>query len=300
MGMIKIKTAIALVEQELARQKTTQLNAEITKSEDEYSRVAKDLQAVSEQVALMQKLSSSAAEKQRLQQQLGQEQQRAGAQDKVAAAELALKTADTVDAANYAKVEYQGASDLLDRARSELKSGNYAAAQTSADLAKTKAEQAATVAKPAFAEAGQTASNKARNEALGRDAAAIPGVTVRLERRGDLQRLVVPLKDLFSRKVTTLSPGADAMIDQVATLLKKYANYPVQVIGHSDSRGKHNELVALTQARAQSVYTALLSRGVDAKRLLVSGQGPDEPLADNKTATGRAQNNRVEVIFLFQ
>ena len=72
------------------------------------------------------------------------------------------------------------------------------------------------------------------------------------------------------------------------------------MIGHTDNRGKHDELVALSLARAQSVYAALVARGVDAKRLMVSGQGPDEPVSDNKTATGREQNNRVEVIFLYQ
>jgi len=45
---------------------------------------------------------------------------------------------------------------------------------------------------------------------------------------------------------------------------------------------------------------ALASRGADTKRFLVSGKGPDEPLTDNKSASGRAQNNRVEVVFLYQ
>jgi len=85
----------------------------------------------------------------------------------------------------------------------------------------------------------------------------------------------------------------------VGALLKKYPTYSVQVIGHTDSRGKHGELLALSLARAQSVFNALVARGVDPKRLMVSGQGPDEPVSDNKSATGREQNNRVEVVFLY-
>jgi outer membrane protein OmpA-like peptidoglycan-associated protein len=73
----------------------------------------------------------------------------------------------------------------------------------------------------------------------------------------------------------------------------------VQVIAHTDNKGKAGELVALSAARAQSVFSALVSRGVEARRLLVSGLGGDEPIADNRSAAGRAKNNRVEIVFLY-
>ena len=47
------------------------------------------------------------------------------------------------------------------------------------------------------------------------------------------------------------------------------------------------------------MFSELISRGVDAKRLLISGMGGDDPLFDNKTTTGRTKNNRIEIIFLF-
>jgi outer membrane protein OmpA-like peptidoglycan-associated protein len=122
---------------------------------------------------------------------------------------------------------------------------------------------------------------------------------VRIERRGDLQRLVLAIPDLFGRKGTGLASGHDAVIDSVAGLINKYPSYPVQVVGHTDSKGKSTELVALSAARAQSVFSALISRGVEAKRLLVSGLGGDEPIADNRSSSGRAKNNRVEIVFLY-
>jgi OOP family OmpA-OmpF porin len=73
----------------------------------------------------------------------------------------------------------------------------------------------------------------------------------------------------------------------------------VQVIGHTDSRGKSGELVAISAARAQAVYGALVSRGVEARRLMPSGVGGDEPLEDNHSAAGRAKNNRIEIVFLY-
>ena len=89
------------------------------------------------------------------------------------------------------------------------------------------------------------------------------------------------------------------MLEPVAGLISKYPSYPVQVVGHTDNRGKPGELVALSQARAQSVFSSLVAKGVAATRLMVSGQGPNEPIADNRSTPGRAKNNRIEIIFLY-
>jgi flagellar motor protein MotB len=53
----------------------------------------------------------------------------------------------------------------------------------------------------------------------------------------------------------------------------------------------------MTLARAQSVQTALMSRGVDSKRVMATGQGGAEPIASGKD---RNKNNRIEIIFLYQ
>lgn len=300
MGSIKLQTALALVQQDQARARISRADTDYKKSEEEYARLSKDLQATSEQVALLEKLGESRSQAAAQKQQFGQERERAAARDKLHSAELALKTADTVDARTHAQAEYAAAADMVTRAQAELQSGNVQAAAQSAELARAKAEQAAQMAKPHYEQAEQTKTNKTRDEALSRDAAGIPGVSVRLERRGDVARLVLPIRDLFVRKQTQIAPGRDVRLDSVAQLLKKYPTYPVQIIGHTDNRGRHDELVAISQARAQAVMDALLSRGVDAKRLLVSGHGPDEPLTDNRTLSGRGQNNRVEIVFLYQ
>ena len=311
MGTVKLKTALALVEQDQARGRTATASRDIAKAEDELGRATKDLNAVTEQINLLQKLAetknASAAEKQRMlaemqaqQQKLAEEQSKLQARDKIAAAELAVKNADGVDANNYDKVDYASAKDQLERAHTEFQKGQWSAAQTSAEMARGKADQAYQSAKPAFDQAQANMSSQARAESLNREATAIPGVRVRLDRRGDVQRLILPLHDLFAKKSTALADGQDGKLDAVAQLIKKYPSYTVQVIGHTDNRGKHDQLVAVSLARAQSVMTALISRGVDVKRLQTTGQGPDEPATDNKTAAGRAQNNRVEVVFIIQ
>jgi len=110
---------------------------------------------------------------------------------------------------------------------------------------------------------------------------------------------VLSVSDLFVKKQTMVADGHDAVLDGLASLINKYPSYPVQVVGHTDNHGKAGELVAISAARSQAVYAALLARGVEARRLMTSGLGGDEPIADNRSTAGRAKNNRVEIVFLY-
>ncbi|HVU50721.1 MAG TPA: OmpA family protein [Polyangia bacterium] len=314
MAQIKLKTALSLAEQDRLKAKIEKLSADQAAAEEELASVSKDLASETEKLTLLQKYlearKTADADKQRLAAQMSSEQQKAEAEQqrlsqqlateqKIAAAQLSLRTAETVDAAQYASAEYRAASDMLGKAQEELKSGAFAPAQASADVAKKNADHAAELAKPKYEQAEAASQNKARDDSLSRDATGIPGVTVRSERRGDLQRLVVAVPDLFVKKQTTLAPGHESVLDGLAQLVNKYPTYPVQVVGHTDNRGKSGELVAISAARAQAVYSALVSRGVEARRLMPSGVGGDEPMEDNHSASGRAKNNRVEIVFLY-
>src|SRR5262249_13715108 len=141
-GQIKLKKALAIVEQDQATKRIAAATADLAKAEDEYGRLAKELQALQEQVALYRRLQEeqkaregeqakmsaamadaekkAAAERDRLAQQLSAEQQKSAASEKVAAAELALKTADTVEAGRYAKAQYDIAAETLKRAQKEF------------------------------------------------------------------------------------------------------------------------------------------------------------------------------------
>jgi outer membrane protein OmpA-like peptidoglycan-associated protein len=314
MAQIKLKTALALTEQDRLKAKIERLSGQQAASEEELASVSKDLASETEKLTLLQKYlearKSADADQQRLSAQMSSDQQKAAAEQqrlsqqlateqKIAAAQLALHTADTVEASKYASAEYRAAADMLDKAQGELKASAFAAAQASADVAKKNADQAAEISKPQYEQASQASQNKVRDEALSHDASGIPGVSVRIDRRGQLQRLVLAVPDLFPKKQTMVAPGHDAVLDGLASLVNKYPTYPVQVIGHTDNKGKSSELAAISFARARAVYDALLSRGVDAKRLMPSGVGGDEPLEDNRSASGRAKNNRVEIVFLY-
>jgi outer membrane protein OmpA-like peptidoglycan-associated protein len=302
LGQVKLRHALAVSQQADAKRRMAAADTSAQVAQEEYARLQKELAAVNEQVALLRRLQETNQQLSAEQQRGQEERLRGGAADRISAAELAVKTADTVHASNHAKVPYSVAVENLARARQEMSQGNFQAAQTSAEMAKIKADEAAGVAKPLYEKEAQAEENKARAEALARDAASIAGVVVRREARGSLQRLVIPLEAerLFPRRTTTIAAGKEAQLEPVANLLKKYPSYPVQIVGYTDNRGRTGEQLATSLARAESVFSALVVRGVDAKRMVVSGQGSAEPIADNRTATGRARNNRIEIIFLYQ
>jgi outer membrane protein OmpA-like peptidoglycan-associated protein len=305
MGQIKLKQALAVSEQDKARARIAAANGEIDRANDENARLQKELSALSAQVALLQRLQAQAGELAAEKSKLDVERQKATAAEKISDAEMALKNAESLRASNHAKGQYQAAADMLHRAQEEVQQGNYAAAQISADQAKKKADEAAEVAKPIYQEETKSAEGRAQAEDLAREAAGIPGIVIRRDAQGSLQRLILPIPAdaLFMRRETVIGSSkanATALLDRIANLIRKYSSYPVQVVGYTDSRGRSTELLALSLARAQSVYTALVSRGVEARRIVVTGQGPAEPISDNRTVSGRAQNNRVEIIFAYQ
>ena len=304
MGSIKLKTALALVEYDQSKARADKAQADLRVVDDEYSRVNKDLVATQEQIALLQKLketsSQAAMQQEKMKHEMAEREAAGAARDKIAAAELALKGAEQVNAQEYAKVEYQSAQDSLTRARAQLEAKDYQMASQNADAAHDQANRATQTAKPTYEQHSSTTASQARNEALARDLSGIPGAQVKLERRGDVQRAAVPIRGLFARKSTVIQPGQEGVLDALASVMKKYPTYNVLVVGYTDNRGRRDELLARSQAQATAVYSALVGRGVEAKRMVVSGNGGDEPVSDNRTTSGRALNNRVEVIFLYQ
>lgn len=98
----------------------------------------------------------------------------------------------------------------------------------------------------------------------------------------------------FDSGKASLRPSGQRILDQMAGALQQVQGKQVEVIGHTDNLGLRQSNLALSLARAEAVRAWLAGRGVAAGRVLVSGQGPDRPLADNGSAAGRARNRRIE------
>ena len=98
----------------------------------------------------------------------------------------------------------------------------------------------------------------------------------------------------FDSGKATITPAGLAILDEMAVVMLKLRGRKVEVIGHTDDTGLRASNVALSQARAEAVRAYLAGKGIVADSVLVSGQGPDRPVASNATADGRARNRRIE------
>ena len=84
-------------------------------------------------------------------------------------------------------------------------------------------------------------------------------------------------------------------LNDVVSILKENPTYKVQIDGHTDDVGKDETNQTLSDNRAASVKAYLAGKGIDESRLNSTGYGETKPVADNKTAAGRAKNRRVEM-----
>ena len=119
------------------------------------------------------------------------------------------------------------------------------------------------------------------------------GTGVSVTRSGDQIILNMPNNVTFDSNASQLKPAGANTLSGVAMVLKEYEDTRVHIIGHTDSSGSRELNMRLSEQRAESVGTALITMGVDASRLSMSGVGPDQPVASNSTAAGKAQNRRV-------
>jgi len=97
----------------------------------------------------------------------------------------------------------------------------------------------------------------------------------------------------FETASATLTTGSRPVLDAVAQDLKLHPRVQVELQGHTDSRGADAYNLELSQRRADSVRDYLIAQGVSGTRLTAKGYGETQPVADNATAAGRAENRRV-------
>ena len=168
------------------------------------------------------------------------------------------------------------------RARREAEHARY-----EADRARRVADRQREAAVAARLEADR---ERHRRATLERDLA---GLQARETERG----LVVTLGDvLFETGKADIKPGARRTLDQMIRALRADRSATLAIEGHTDSVGKRNYNLTLSQRRANAVRAYLVGRGIAANRILTRGLGPDYPVASNRTEAGRQQNRRVEMI----
>jgi OOP family OmpA-OmpF porin len=100
---------------------------------------------------------------------------------------------------------------------------------------------------------------------------------------------------LFDFDKYVIKPEAKAKLDDLVSKLAGVNLEVIVAVGHTDSIGTEAYNLALSARRANAVKQYLVSKGIEANRIYTEGKGESQPVADNRTAEGRAKNRRVEI-----
>jgi len=148
---------------------------------------------------------------------------------------------------------------------------------------------------------GEVANEATRQDVLSRLSGAFDAhYALRQELRIGASKQQVLDDTLANRTVEFRSGSAElaaegrGVLDEMALAIRKVDNPFILIIGNTDDVGSRAANLALSLARAAAVKDYLVARGIPAANLSVSGQGPDNPIADNATETGRARNRRID------
>lgn len=124
---------------------------------------------------------------------------------------------------------------------------------------------------------------------------SMQGTGVEVQRQGDQIKLIMPGNITFATDSAEIVSNFYAPLNNLGSSFKQFNQNSIEIVGFTDSTGSRQHNMDLSQRRAQSVANYLTAQGVDGSRLSTRGAGPDQPIASNATADGRAQNRRVEV-----
>lgn len=126
----------------------------------------------------------------------------------------------------------------------------------------------------------------------------LQGSGVQVVRNGDEITLVMPGNITFDTGKSNVKSSFVGVLESVGLVLKEFDKTAIEVAGHTDSTGSLQTNQTLSEQRAMSVKSVLMTQGVSSGRIHASGFGPRYPVASNNTPEGREQNRRVELKLL--
>ena len=199
-------------------------------------------------------------------------------EEKARQQQLAMQQAQT--AAQQAQIEAQ--QQALQAAQADAQRAQAEAAAANARAAQVAAEHSA-----------QQATNQTEQmrERLRQQLSQV------LQTQETARGLIVNMSDvLFDTAKYTLKPEAREKLAKVSGILLAYPDLKVQVEGYTDNVGGDQYNLTLSQQRADAVRDYLISQGVSAGNITATGYGKNDPVADNSSSAGRAQNRRVNLV----
>ncbi len=126
------------------------------------------------------------------------------------------------------------------------------------------------------------------------DADGCPDVKEKKQSRMPKHQIMHGIKFRSGSAVMTIE--SYRFLEPIINEMKEYPDVEIEIRGHTDSVGKYETNMKLSQQRAESVLQYMASKGVDPSRMRAVGYGPSSPIADNRTASGRSANRRIEIV----
>lgn len=126
----------------------------------------------------------------------------------------------------------------------------------------------------------------------------IPEAKVETVNNGEAIRVTFDSGILFPTNSSTLNAASKTALARFAANMKEHPDTDIRIVGHTDNTGRAEYNQKLSEKRALSVFNYLVSQGIASGRINSYGVGLTQPIADNSTVEGRAQNRRVEVFIL--
>ena len=204
--------------------------------------------------------------------------------------QAAERQQNAIDARRAA--EQQAQESQLAAQQSQLQAQQASAAKAQADAERAKAEADAAEARARAAQANKAADDS--NAIRERLRSQLNSVLATSE---TARGLIVNLSDvLFDTGKYTLKPETKIAMAKVSGILQAYPGLKVQVEGYTDSVGSDEYNQKLSENRAGAVRDFLVSQGVSMNNISATGFGKNNPVADNSTAAGKAQNRRVNLV----
>lgn len=212
--------------------------------------------------------------------QAAEDARRDGVEARVVAEARAKREAAAAAAAEAARLAAE------EQARREAEQ-----ARRQAELALEESQrQAELAAREAAEQAAAAEAAKARAEFAARLNRALP---TRVTDRG----VIAEISGVqFATGAATLNPEAREALARFSGIVGTYPELRFKIEGHTDTTGSVETNRELSLQRAITVRDYLVGQGADASTIEVEGLGPDQPVADNATAEGRARNRRVEIV----
>lgn len=270
-----------------AIQERERLNEQTMQSEIE--RLRTELQSSQTQgTANAQALADRQAELQRREQEF-QKLRQERESDLAARAETEKQQAAAIADAQKRRLEAEAQAQEM---KQQLEAAQQQSQQTQAELQRTREQ-----AQSAQQELERTKQELAQRDAEARRLRLQSELTKLASTRSDTRGLIVTLPGIFfDSGKSALKAGAKNTLTKIATQLKGDDTVRISVEGHTDADGSEDANQELSEKRASAVRDFLVNAGVPSDHISASGKGESQPVASNKTAAGKQQNRRVELV----